>query len=74
MLHGPCGDAKPDAPCMVNGTCSKHYPKQFSETTIIGENGYPQYARPDNGRNFEKNGFVYDNRWVIPCNPYLSEK
>ena len=43
-------------------------------TTIIGENSYPQYARPDNGRTFEKNGFVYDNRWVIPYNPYLSEK
>ena len=74
MLHGPCGDAKPEAPCMVNGKCSKHYPKEFSETTTVGENGYPQYARPNNGRTFEKRGFVYDNRWVVPYNAYLSEK
>ena len=45
MLHGPCGADKPNAPCMVDGRCSKHYPKAFNEYTIYGENGYPQYAR-----------------------------
>jgi hypothetical protein len=74
MLHGPCGDVKPTAPCMVNGKCSKHFPKEFSEVTIFGENGYPQYSRPNNGRTIEKNGFVYDNRNVVPYNPYLSAK
>ena len=29
MLHGPCGTAKPKAPCMVDNRCSKHYPKEF---------------------------------------------
>ena len=74
MLHGPCGNHKPNAPCMVNGNCSKHYPKEFAEVTIFGENGYPQYKRPDNRRTIEKNGFTYDNRWVVPYNPYLSAK
>ena len=66
MLHGPCGADKPNAPCMVDGRCSKHYPKAFNEHTIYGENGYPQYARPNNGRTVEKNGHIYDNRYVIP--------
>ena len=72
MLHGPCGSNKPNASCMVNGKCSKNYPKEFSEVTILGENGYPQYKRSNNGRAEEKNGFVYDNRWVVPYNSYLS--
>ena len=74
MLHGPCGDQKPNAPCMVDGKCSKHYPKEFIQHTIYGENGYPQYARPDNGHTVTKNGHVYDNRDVVPYNPYLSAK
>ena len=55
MLHGPCGDEKP-------------------EQTVLTEDGYPQYARPNNGRTVEKNGFIYDNRHVVPYNPYLSAK
>ena len=46
MLHGPCGNHKPNAPCMVNGNCTKHYPKEFLEATIFGENGDPQYKIP----------------------------
>ena len=41
MLHGPFGDEKPNAPCMVDGKCSKNYPKEFIEHTVYGENGYP---------------------------------
>ena len=74
MLHGACGDDNRDAPCMVQGRCSKHFPKEFSEVTVYGENGYPQYARPNNGRTVRKNGFTYDNRRVVPYNSYLSAK
>ena len=74
MLHGPCGDDKPNSPCKVAGKCSKHYPKEFSDHTIMGENGYPKYARPNNGRVVVKNGHTYDNRDVIPYNPYFSAK
>ena len=74
MVHGPCGVNKPNAKCMVNGRCSKRYPKEFCETTMFGDDGYPQYARPNNGCYFEKNGHRYDNRDVVPYNPYLSAK
>ena len=66
MLHGPCGADKPNAPCMKDGRCSKHYPKVFNEHTIYGDNGYPQYARPNNGRTVEKNNHIYNNQNVIP--------
>jgi hypothetical protein len=71
MVHGPCGAAYPHARCMVDGKCSKGYPKQFSETTIVGNESYPSYRRRNNGRIFVKNGFTYDNRWVVPHNPDL---
>ena len=74
MLHGPCGADKPNAPCMVDGRCSKHYPKEFNEHTLYGENGYPKYARPNNGRTVEKNNHVYDNRYVIPYHPESSAR
>jgi len=74
MVHGPCGTIEPKAKCMANGKCTKRYPKEFRETTHYGDDGYPKYARPDNGRTFEKNGHVYDNRDVVPYSPYLSAK
>jgi len=75
MMHGPCGPGHSESPCMVNGKCSKGYPKEFCEQTSFVENGYPQYARPNNGRTYTNSkGFVLDNRWVVPYNPYLSAK
>ena len=76
MVHGPCGKDYPNTKCMVNGTCSKWYPKEFLNQTQFGEDGYPQYARPDNGRVFVNYaGYTYTNCDVIPYNPpYLSTK
>ena len=74
MLHGPCGANKPNAPCMKDGKCSKHYPKPFNEHTIYGDNGYPQYARPNNGRTVVKNNNAYNNQNVIPYHPRSSAK
>jgi len=74
MVRGPCGTAQPRAHCMKDGKCTKRYPRTFSETTVVDENSYPIYRRRDNGRTFVKSGFEYDNRWVVPYNPYLSAK
>jgi hypothetical protein len=75
LLHGPCGQEYPNAPCMVNNVCKKHYSRAFSEETTQGEDGYPVYRRRNDGRTFQKtqDGFTYDNRWVVPHNPYLTK-
>ena len=75
MMHGPCGARNLNSPCMVDGKCSKRYPKEFCEETMMGEDGYPQYARPNNGSTFtDRRGNVYDNRDVVPHNPYLTAR
>ena len=73
MLHGPCGPGYPHAKCMERGVCSKGFPKEFNDTTVLPNDGhgYPLYARPDNGRIIEKDGFQFDNRWVVPYNRFL---
>jgi hypothetical protein len=51
--------------------CRFNYPKDFNEKTTLDENGYPNYARPNNGLKIVKSGISLDNRWVAPYNPYL---
>jgi len=50
MLHGPCGKNNPSSPCMVEKggrkSCGKGFPKDFTEETRIGEDGYTKYKRP----------------------------
>ena len=41
MIHR-CND---ESPCMVDGRCSKRFPKQFSEQTVVGQGTYPIYRR-----------------------------
>ena len=71
MVHGPCGRWKQDAPCMRDGKCSKGFPKPFQSETIMTKNGYPIYARPEDGHEYNVRGFLADNRWIIPYNPYI---
>jgi hypothetical protein len=66
MLHGPCGSMKPNASCMKNGKCSKHYPRPFATTTTIDDNSYPVYKRRDNQHAVVKEGLQLDNRWIVP--------
>ncbi|CAB4491168.1 unnamed protein product [Rhizophagus irregularis] len=75
MMHGPCGILNTSSPCMKDGKCKKHYPKDFQETTQEGPNGYPLYRRKNNGCYIEiRNGIQLDNRWVVPYNIKLVEK
>ncbi|XP_019195824.1 PREDICTED: uncharacterized protein LOC109189666 [Ipomoea nil] len=71
MMHGPCGKARTNSPCMVNARCSKHFPKRFVESSTFDEDGYPVYRRRDNGSVVTKNGIALDNRYVVPHNRYL---
>ena len=74
MMHGPCGTNNPNSPCMVDGTCSKKFPKVFAEKTLPNTDGYPCYRRRNSGKCVMKNGIPLDNRHVVPYNPYLSVK
>ncbi|XP_074305492.1 uncharacterized protein LOC141640705 [Silene latifolia] len=68
MLHGPCGEAKTSSPCMVDGKCSKYYPRDFCSHTSVSDDGYPVYRRRKDGKEAEKNDHTLDNRFVVPHN------
>jgi hypothetical protein len=78
MIHGPCGEQNPDVPCMVDGKCSKNFPKPFHEHTIMTEDSYAVYRCRDNGKTYEvghgENKKIVNNRWVIPYYPWLLKK
>ena len=72
MVHGPCGIANPNSPCMVDGKCSKGYPKEFAKFTTMDENGFPIYFRPNDGRSYTVGGMCVNNQWIVPFCPFLS--
>src|SRR5579859_5261006 len=74
MLHGPCGLANPNAPCMKDSKCSKRYPKLFAETTTSDSDEYPIYRWRDDGQTFYKgrSNYEFTNQDIIPYNPYFS--
>ncbi|CAH9128704.1 unnamed protein product [Cuscuta epithymum] len=74
MMHGPCGPGVKSSPCMVNGKCTKHFPKPWCSETKVDDDGYPVYRRRKNGRTVKKNNIVLDNRFVVPHNRYLLMK
>jgi hypothetical protein len=43
MMHGPCGVAFPNAPCMEDGKCKKQYPRKFQFETVMDVKRYPIY-------------------------------
>jgi len=71
MIHGPCGPARFNSPCMKEGRCSKYYPKNFSSYTTIDEEGYLYYRKCDDGKFVEKIGIQLDNISVVPYSPPL---
>ena len=61
MIH----DCSPQR-CVENGRCKKYFPKPFCAQTVMKDDGYPEYARPNNGRTVEKNDTTYTNEHVVP--------
>ena len=74
MVHGPCGRANKNSSCMVNGSCTKKFPKNFYNETTIDDNGYPIYRRRDDGRFIQKGDVKLDNSYVVPHNINLLVK
>ena len=58
--------------------CSEDFPKHYNLTTFVNEDSYPEYRRrPSHGGQVATkmvNGEPFDNRWVVPYNPFLSLK
>ena len=61
MMHGPCGVHNPNS---TNGVCTKNFPKEFNDTTVLSVNGYPQYRHRNNGRTVIIRGIQLDNRYI----------
>ncbi|XP_026467790.1 uncharacterized protein LOC113371378 [Ctenocephalides felis] len=45
IIHGPCGVFNDSSTCMIDGKCSKRYPRNLTAETITGNDGYPLYRR-----------------------------
>jgi hypothetical protein len=80
MIHGLCGILNPNSPSMVDGKCSKLFPRQLVVETINGNYGYPLYRRrsiDDNGKStiIKENQLEIevDNRWITPFSPLFSK-
>lgn len=65
---------------MVNGKCTKRFPKDFTNDTITNVDGYPIYRRrniDNGGQSFIKKinnaDIDIDSRWVVPYSPLLSK-
>jgi len=60
---------------MLDNSCSKKYPKEYSEETMyVSDSGYPTYRRPNNGLVANVRGHPVSNEFVVPYNPYLLVK
>ncbi|KAJ3684336.1 hypothetical protein LUZ61_013500 [Rhynchospora tenuis] len=68
MVHGPCGTARPNSPCMQDGKCTKRFPKPFRESTVLSDDGFVLYKRRDTNTTVLKNGVCLDNKYVVPYN------
>lgn len=80
MIHGPCGALNMNSQCMIDGKCSKRYPRPLIAETITGNDGYPLYRRrspDDHGHTatirMRNEDIIVDNRWVVPYCPLLSK-
>ncbi|XP_022019297.1 uncharacterized protein LOC110919334 [Helianthus annuus] len=72
IMHGPCELPRMNAPCMIDGKCSKSFPKAYERVTRFDEQGYIHYKRSPNGIQVDKGGVPLDNGYVVPYNRILS--
>ena len=51
--------------------CRNKYQSEFTTFTTHSDDGYPTYTQRDTSGYVRILGVEFDNRWVIPYNPYL---
>ena len=75
MIHGPCKFYKS---CLKNGSCIKHFPKDFQPKTVNNKDGFAVYKRlaPKDGGftckcKWRGSEFVVHNGYVVPYNAAL---
>lgn len=74
MIHGP--NCNSTSLCWKNGSCSKRYPKPYSDETRCGYDSYPIYRRrsPEMGGHQgykEGRNEPITSKWVVPYNMTL---
>nr|GEY59524.1 hypothetical protein [Tanacetum cinerariifolium] len=60
-----------DCPCTIEYKCTKKFPRQFNEITVIDDSGYALYKRRNDGNIIKKSGTDLHNDYVVPYNPGL---
>nr|GEW29657.1 ATP-dependent DNA helicase PIF1-like [Tanacetum cinerariifolium] len=71
IMHGPCGADNPSCPCTIEYKCTKKFPRQFRETTVIDDSDYALYKRRNDGNIIKKSGTDLHNGYEVPYNPGL---
>jgi hypothetical protein len=80
LIHKPCGNFNLNAPCMVDGKCSKRFPRAFCNATVMTSDSYPTYRRRDLESSRitmphptrKGDTVMVGNEWVVPHNPFLA--
>jgi hypothetical protein len=70
MMHTKCGET---ATCWnhLKGKCGSYFPRDFSENTVIHENGRVEYKRPQLTEEEAQEKGLLNSRIVVAHNPYL---
>lgn len=56
---------------LLHTTCAKNFPEEFRDRTTVPEHSHAEYRRRGPQHGGRKGGITYDNRHVVPYNPYL---
>ena len=71
MMHGPCGKANMNAPCMDGEVCTKKFPKKYNNDTFFDDKGRVHYRRRQTNIFAAKHRMKLDNTYVVPYNRSL---
>jgi hypothetical protein len=75
IVHRSCGAENPNSPCMVDGVCSKGFPKPFREETSITDDSYARTRHPNTGQSHQvkvgREEVLVNNQWVVYHSLYL---